>query len=363
MSGSSSSGRRPRRSPPRRPSSARDPTSVTSSSRKNGLPPLRSSEHLDASTAAAGCRCSALEQLLGGLAVQRVEVEDEVVVPARRGRPSLGRSAGGRWRCTTSGRAVEALEQVVDQREHAVVGPVEVGELQQRAGATRVAALDVRDAASAIASSRALAGRQLARRLAVAHEVQEPVRWCGRPRGRRRAGRTASATRSAVAACATASGSPAIDAAPVAQRLGDRPPDVGLAVGHAATVEHDRTVVARPPDSATSSARRVLPTPASPTQQREQARAGGVNEVSSAWCSRNSSCSRPMTGTSTRRGRRPGGSLALERLPGLDRLVLALRADRPAGLVADDQRRWRLGRGARRAPRPARPRSAAGWRC
>ena len=87
-------------------------------------------EHLDHRRRwqAAGQR---FEQLLGRLAVQWIDVQDEVVVPAWLGRPALGDlwPGGGDDRGRTM---VEAREQVVEQGQHAVVGPVDVGQLQQQ---------------------------------------------------------------------------------------------------------------------------------------------------------------------------------------------------------------------------------------
>ena len=68
------------------------------------------------------------------------------------------------------------------------------------------------------------------------------------------------------------------DPAAVAQRIGDRPPDVGLAVGHAAALEDEGVVLARRAVAASSSARRDLPTPglAQHEQQAGPAVAHGV---------------------------------------------------------------------------------------
>ena len=96
VSGSSPSAPAPLRDASAAPARSLSPTSATSSSRKNGLPPLRSSS---ASRTSSGdvAGHERVEQLAGGRPVERVEVDDHrVVATGRRGvQRSVQRLAGG----------------------------------------------------------------------------------------------------------------------------------------------------------------------------------------------------------------------------------------------------------------------------
>ena len=109
------------------PTTPASPSRVTSSSRKKGLPPLRSSR------AAARAR---VERLAGQLA-RAAAAEASAVSASRVSTTRLWRPCGGCQRSsiarravasTTKRRGAQALEQRVDELEDDVVGPVEVGQ-------------------------------------------------------------------------------------------------------------------------------------------------------------------------------------------------------------------------------------------
>ena len=166
----------------RSPSSVRTPaslTSETSSSRKKGLPPLRSSSTLAQSPGRSprrGGRAAA-----AGLVVERVEVEDDASwPPAGDGvqRSSSARRAVAR---STKGSRASRSSSVVDEVEHGVVGPVQVGEHHDdRALGGR--ALDAARPPSGWPRRGRGSGSMPRERAVVAEQVQQAVRPRGRPR-------------------------------------------------------------------------------------------------------------------------------------------------------------------------------------
>ena len=172
----------------------------------------------------------------GGVAVERVEMEDGGVVATGCRCPTLlelGTSSGDQH----EGKRAERAEEPVDELEHDLVAPVQIGEDEHERPFARER-LEV-----PLHCPQRLAARS--RRVHVgsftepAEQVQEAVRDAldvrvvripGSHAGDRRLHLPAGVVRGVVE----------LDAARVPDGLGDRPPDVGLAVGHAPALQHGR---------------------------------------------------------------------------------------------------------------------------
>ena len=292
--------RRRRREASAAPARSLSPTSATSSSRKNGLPPLRSSS---ASRTVVGQRrrsTSASSSSPAAARVERVEVDDDGVVAAGRHGPALGeRLAGGGDEHERL--PAEPLERASSTRSSTSVSA------QCRSDSTTTTGLAAGRRASrkvSTAPGGLLAGAlrvDLAERDLVAHQVEQAV---GDPLDlgrRRRLGRARRPPRRRTAALGVGQRVVGRDRAGLAQRLGDRPPHVGLAVGHAAALEHEGAVLAarplaRPPRPGGTCRRRPRRSAA-----RGAARCRST-AASMAWPSTPSSASRPTNGVCGRRG-------------------------------------------------------------
>ena len=330
---------------------------VTSSSRKNGLPPLRSSSarvsSVPSSSPASSHSRSAAES-----DVERVEREDDEVVAAVGRVPALldDRAGGGEHHEPAAG---EALEQGVHQLEHEVVGPVEVGEhdhdrtVQREplgVGDDRVGGLlagaggvdapqlgvvphEVEQAlvdAVDLGGGGALAQRDAARTCAPARSPCRPDRWSG-SRSRGAARRPPATTRSPRRrARSDPRGSSALcsHSACDGELLGE----AGLA--HAGLAEHQQQRRPRVAD-------RVLDAVA------QQAQLGLATDEPG-----------PVA-----LGAVPGRGDRVRRSPRRDEVLLALGVDRIDLVVARRCGGWPRTWPRRRGPRPAGRPPGGGWRC
>ena len=217
------------------------PSSATSSSRKNGLPPLRSSSASRELRRRLAAERATSSSSAGRVAVERIEVEHRRVVAAGRRAPTSVEQAG-RAVAEQHERAAAASRSssVSISSSTSVVGPVQVGQHDDdRAGGGRDASMNATSERDAFLAG-TLVGSMLVERGLVAHEVEQAVGdpldlGVGGAVGRTRRA-TALGGRRLGPTSAASSG---VDAAGLAQRLGDRPPHVGLAVGHAPALEHD----------------------------------------------------------------------------------------------------------------------------
>ena len=71
---------------------------------------------------------SSSSELAGRVGVERLEVSRAGVVAARSAAASAPRARGGRWRPARTARSRQRSSEPVDQVEHEVVGPVQVGQ-------------------------------------------------------------------------------------------------------------------------------------------------------------------------------------------------------------------------------------------
>ena len=343
--------------PPPSPSSR-----LTSSSRKNGLPPLRSSS---ASRDLGGDR----DRRRGARAARR-----------RPPRPSgsrwsvtrCGGRAGASSRSSSAGRAVATITTGQWWRrskrssmscEDRVVGPVQVGDLRAPAGgggptrsryAPRARARPPRGRVAGSAPGAAPRSRAGEQALGGALDLGVGGR---RPQ--------ASATGGADLRAGLGRGwrrRPTSSAG--AQGIGHRPPDVGLAVGHAAALADDGAVGASAAAAATSSASRLLPMPTSPTSSDQQRPGRGGSSCRWRWRRRPTSCVAAdeghvdAAGPVPRRQRRRRGPRQVS--TGSSR---PLAVQQPTGLVGDGVLRWRRRWPARPATSPGSAWSGGGWRC
>ena len=181
-------------------------------------------------------------ELGGRVAVERVEMQRELVVPARRGRPSVV-EAGTRRGDEHEGLVVQPREHAVAQLERLVARPVQVGQREDE-GCARRERFEERDRRPQRVVARP--GRVDARTGHAVHQVEQTLDHALGSRARRSAGQT-TATRAL-----TGSGRRLVDLAVdrlvvgfavgpsqhAAQRLGHRDEHVRVAVGNALTREH-----------------------------------------------------------------------------------------------------------------------------
>ena len=108
------------------------------------------------------------------------------------------------------------------------------------------------------------------------------------------------------------------------QRLGHRPPHVGLAVGHAATLEHACASCSHAAIVGQLLGQAALADAGLAHHSTSCGAAARSTAVVSAWRSSPSSCSRPTSGACDRRGGGPGGASASMAIHAVDRLLATL---------------------------------------
>ncbi len=180
------------------------------------------------------------QELRRGVRRERVEREQHrVVTTVRRPPPLLDGAPRGGQHHEPAG--AEALEEGVDELEDDVVGPVEVGEHDHDGLLHRVALGERHDGPDGLLPG--AGGLEAAQLRLVAHEEEEALEHAIDLAGHRRGaeggahGRVGQRDRVLERVAGA-------DAAPVAERIGDRPPHVRLAVRDAAALEHERLVLA-----------------------------------------------------------------------------------------------------------------------
>ena len=242
-------------------------SSAASSSTKNGLPPLRSCRRAMTSSLASSPSSSEHEHLDRG-GVERLEGERDRVVAPGCGAPALV-ELGARRGEQHERAGPEAVDEAVDEGEHEVVGPVQVGEHHDQ----RPAPGHPRRAASARTAARRRGpgsgrgrGARLRTRAGRAGPVTVRVVAVSSP-ARPVAATTASWTRLRASSCDASSGT-----SHAARTTSRSATTGGLAVGHALTGRGRSASWRSDAHSATSPTRRLLPTPASPPTRTRWAR-------------------------------------------------------------------------------------------
>ncbi len=269
------------------------------------------------------------EQLLAGGRVEGVEVDDQRVVTARRRGPHLAHGlAGGAEH--DHGAAGEALEQGLDQPQQVGVGPVDVGEAQGDRTPLGVALDEGHEGVD-----RGLAGP---RRVAptggrvVAHQdhqaVGDPVELLVRRRVAQGGGHAG--PHRGVDRVRRRGG---LDLALAVEGLGQRPPHVGLAVGHAASVQHEHVA------ALLERCRRLahqagLAHPGVADDQRDERTRVAERRGDGAVDQPELAVAAHQGGLDARRAL-PGRHQRLERGPRLDRRVAAAGGEEASPLVVD----------------------------